>query len=86
LATLTLLAFFAGRAFFFATLFFATARLAAFACGRFFPLAFFFAMVSHLLGGESDLGESSPEKVCCHLTRGAGVEDGYCVLSLGDAE
>jgi ABC-type uncharacterized transport system permease subunit len=49
LATLALLAFFAGRAFRFATLllFLAAAR---FACGRFFPLAFFFAMVSLLLG------------------------------------
>jgi hypothetical protein len=51
LATFALLAFVAGRAFFFAVLFLATARL-AFACGRFFPLAlaFFFAMVSLLLG------------------------------------
>ena len=49
LATLALLAFFAGRAFRFAALllFLATAR---FACGRFFPLAFFFAMVNLLLG------------------------------------
>jgi hypothetical protein len=51
LATFALLAFFTGRAFFFAVLFLATARF-AFACGRFFPLAlaFFFAMVSLLLG------------------------------------
>jgi hypothetical protein len=49
LATFALLAFLAGRAFFFAELFLAAARL-AFACGRFFPLAFFFAMVSLLLG------------------------------------
>ncbi len=43
-----LLGFFDGRAFFFATLRFATARF-AFATGRFFPLRFFFAMVSLLL-------------------------------------
>jgi hypothetical protein len=51
LANFALLAFFAGRAFFFAMLFLAAARF-AFACGRFFPLAFafFFAMVSLLLG------------------------------------
>ena len=51
LATFALLAFFAGRAFFFAVLFLADARF-VFACGRFFPLAlaFFFAMVSLLLG------------------------------------
>jgi hypothetical protein len=49
LATFALLALFAGRAFFFAELFLAAARL-VFACGRFFPLAFFFAMVSLLLG------------------------------------
>lgn len=66
LATFALLAFLAGRAFFFATLFLATARL-AFACGRFFPLAFFFAMVSLLLGVKCGHRESSPEKVRCHL-------------------
>lgn len=49
LASFALLAFFAGRAFFFAELFLAATRL-VFACGRFFPLAFFFAMVSLLLG------------------------------------
>jgi hypothetical protein len=66
LATLALPAFFAGRAFLFATLFLAAARF-AFACGRFFPLAFFFAMVSHLLGVTPISRESSPEKVRCHL-------------------
>ena len=66
LATFALLAFLAGRAFFFATLFLAAARL-AFACGRFFPLAFFFAMVSLLLGVKCGHRESSPEKVRCHL-------------------
>ena len=48
LAPLVLLAFFAGRAFF-AMLFLAAARLVL-ACERFFPLPFFFAMVSLLLG------------------------------------
>jgi hypothetical protein len=72
LATLDLAAFFAGRAFLFAALllFLAAARL-AFAGGRFFPLAFFFAMVSLLLGSirheGSRCSESSPEKVRCHL-------------------
>ena len=66
LATFALLAFLAGRAFFFATLFLAAARL-AFACGRFFPLAFFFAMVSLLLGVKCGHRESSPENVRCHL-------------------
>jgi hypothetical protein len=61
LATFTLLAFFAGRAFFFAALFLATARL-AFACGRFFPFAFFFAMVSHLLGVNPILVRVAPKK------------------------
>lgn len=64
-AAAALLAFFAGRAFFFTRLFFAAARF-AFACGRFFPLPFFFAMVSRLLGVNPML-ESSPEKVRCHL-------------------
>jgi hypothetical protein len=66
LATLALLAFFAGRAFFFAVLLLTAARF-AFACGRFFPLAFFFAMVSHLLRVNPISRESSPEKVRCHL-------------------
>src|SRR5271166_4386803 len=67
---------FFGAAFFLAdlaasTFFFAAGFLAAaffaFAIGRFFPLLFF-AMVSHLLAGQSNPhGESSPEKVCCHL-------------------
>jgi hypothetical protein len=47
LATFALLAFFFGRVFFFATRF-AAARLVL-AAGRFFPLPFFFAMVSSLL-------------------------------------
>jgi hypothetical protein len=54
-----------GRAFFFATLFLAAGRL-AFAIGRFFDLLFF-AMVTLLLEIVRTLGESSPEKVCCHL-------------------
>jgi hypothetical protein len=49
LATLVFVALRAGRAFFFAMLFLAVARLVL-ACGRFFPLPFFFAMVSLLLG------------------------------------
>jgi hypothetical protein len=47
-ATFSLRGFFDGRAFFFATLDLAAARF-AFATGRFFPLPFFFAMVSILL-------------------------------------
>jgi len=47
-ATFTLLAFLDGRAFFFALLLLAAVRF-AFATGRFFPLPFFFAMVSLLL-------------------------------------
>ncbi len=47
-ATLRLLGFFDGRAFFFATLVLAAARF-AFAAGRFFPLPFFLAMISILL-------------------------------------
>jgi hypothetical protein len=61
LATLALLALFAGRAFFFAVLFLAAARL-VFACGRFFPLAFFFAMVSHLLGVNPIIVRVAPKK------------------------
>ncbi|HSY96364.1 MAG TPA: hypothetical protein VK793_12150 [Steroidobacteraceae bacterium] len=56
---------FAGRAFFFATLFLAAWRL-AFATGRFFDLLFF-AMVTLLLEIVRTQCESSPEKVCCHL-------------------
>jgi hypothetical protein len=65
---LALPAFFDGRAFFLAMLFFAAERF-AFAAGRFFPLAlaFFFAMVGHLLAGLMAARESSPEKVRCHL-------------------
>jgi hypothetical protein len=48
LATFRLLGFFDARAFFFVTLDLAAARF-AFATGRFFPLPFFFAMVSLLL-------------------------------------
>ena len=44
-----LLGFFDGRAFFFAALLLAAVRF-AFATGRFFPLPFFFAMISLLLG------------------------------------
>ncbi len=56
----------AASTFFLAAGFFAAAFF-AFATGRFFPLLFF-AMVSHLLAGRSNPhGESSPEKVCCHL-------------------
>jgi hypothetical protein len=44
-----LLGFFDGRAVFFAALLLAAARF-AFATGRFFPLPFFFAMISLLLG------------------------------------
>ena len=68
-ATFALLAFFAdGLASFLATLFFAEARFAL-AAERFFPLAlaFFFAMVSHLLAVHWAARESSPEKVRCHL-------------------
>jgi hypothetical protein len=67
-ATFALPAFFDGRAFFLATLFLAAERF-VFAAGRFFPLAlaFFFAMVGHLLAGLMAARESSPEKVCCHL-------------------
>jgi hypothetical protein len=70
-ATFALLAFLAGRLcffFFLAMLFLAEARF-AFAAVRFFPLAlaFFFAMVSHLLAVHRAACESSPEKVCCHL-------------------
>ncbi len=69
-ATFALLAFLAGRLgfFFLATLFFAEARFAL-AAERFFPLAlaFFFAMVSHLLAVHWAACESSPEKVRCHL-------------------
>ncbi|HWG72053.1 MAG TPA: hypothetical protein VN692_21765 [Steroidobacteraceae bacterium] len=56
---------FAGRVFFFATLFLAARRLAL-ATGRFFDLLFF-AMVTLLLEIVGTLRESSPEKVCCHL-------------------
>jgi hypothetical protein len=56
---------FAGRAFFFATLFLAAGRL-AFAVARFFDLLFF-AMVNLLLEIIRTHCESSPEKVCCHL-------------------
>ena len=56
---------FAGRLFFFATLFLAACRL-AFATGRFFDLLFF-AMVTLLLEIVRTQCESSPEKVCCHL-------------------
>src|SRR6202142_1015640 len=56
----------AASTFFFAAGFFG-AGFFAFAPGRFFRLLFF-AMVSHLLAGRSNPhGESSPEKVCCHL-------------------
>ena len=62
---------FAGRAFFFATLFLAAVRLAgprlAFATGRFFFDLLFFAMVTLLLEIVRTRRESSPEKVCCHL-------------------
>lgn len=44
-----LLGFFGRRAFFFAALLLAAVRF-AFATGRFFPLPFFFAMISLLLG------------------------------------
>src|SRR5271166_2825192 len=66
------LAFIAGFAASFGLLFFGAAGFLAaaffaFAIGCFFPLLFF-AMVSHLLAGQSNPhGESSPEKVCCHL-------------------
>jgi hypothetical protein len=56
---------FAGRAFFFATLFLAAGRL-PFAAARFFDLLFF-AMVTLLLEIVRTQCESSPEKVCCHL-------------------
>ena len=66
------LAVLAAKTFFFAAGFLAAAFF-AFATGRFFALLFF-AMVSHLLAGRSNpRGESSPEKVCCHLR---------CVLEL----
>ncbi|HWX36053.1 MAG TPA: hypothetical protein VNZ53_52635 [Steroidobacteraceae bacterium] len=57
---------FAGRAFFFATLFLAAGRRLAFAVARFFDLLFF-AMVNLLLEIIRTHCESSPEKVCCHL-------------------
>jgi hypothetical protein len=57
---------FAGRAFFFATLFLAAERFFAFAIGRFFDLLFF-AMITLLLEIVRTPCESSPEKVCCHL-------------------
>ncbi|MGD0489942.1 MAG: hypothetical protein ABSC32_00225 [Steroidobacteraceae bacterium] len=69
LATRVLLVFFAGRAFFFATLFLAAARF-VFACGRFFPLAFFFAMVSLLLGVNPIFVRVAPKKsavICARL-------------------
>ena len=60
----------AGRAFFFAGLLLAAARLAgprlAFATDRFFDLLFF-AMVTLLLEIVRTRCESSPEKVRCHL-------------------
>ena len=56
---------FAGRTFFFTTLFLAARRL-AFAAGRFFDLLFF-AMVNLLLEIVRTRPESSPEKVRCHL-------------------
>jgi hypothetical protein len=62
---LALLLAFAGRVFFFATLFLAAWRL-AFATGRFFDLLFF-AMVTLLLEIVRTRCESSPEKVRCHL-------------------
>ena len=82
----TFLFAFTGRVFFFAALFLAIARLAeprlALAIGR-FDLRFFdllfFAMITLLLNIVRTHGESSPEKVCCHLCVNTGVALTDCV-------
>jgi hypothetical protein len=82
--TFALLAFLDFFATFLPTLFLAAARF-AFAAGRFFPFAFFFAMVSHLLAVIGLLMRVAPKKSAV-ISHDAGVDDVDCVRSIGDAE
>jgi hypothetical protein len=82
--TFALLAFLDFFATFLPTLFLAAARF-AFAAGRFFPFAFFFAMVSHLLAVIGLLMRVAPKKSAV-ISLDAGVDDADCVRSIGDAE
>jgi hypothetical protein len=83
--TFALLAFLAFvLATFLATLFLAAARF-AFAAGRFFPFAFFFAMVGHLLAVIGLHMRVAPKKSAV-ISLDAGVDDEDCVRSIGDAE
>ena len=84
-ATFALLAFFVFfLATFLATPFLAAARF-AFAAGRFFPFAFFFAMVSHLLAVIGLLVRVALKKSAV-ISLDAGVDDEDCVRSIGDPE
>jgi hypothetical protein len=68
LALTGLLGFLDARAFFVTELLRFAAERFAFATGRFFPLPFFFAMVSLLLrSSTAPYCESIPEHVRCHL-------------------
>jgi len=81
-ALLTFFAFF--LATFLATPFLAAARF-AFAAGRFFHFAFFFAMVSHLLAVIGLLMRVALKKSAV-ISLDAGVDDEDCVRSIGDPE